>query len=320
MKDPQFGSNKIQSFIEFETTQGKLRFGKEGLKVFIELNGAKTYLTEDDGSLDVGTSDLGADPTPVVRTVGPIVGTNKPNLNIDALDVAIGANVDPYVRTVGFIATNLAVNQNLTNLDTAIGADAHLTPLTRTTGQLALGTTLYQMLELIDSVIGSDAQMPTSSLIVSRAYTIYQNLRALDTYKSLRTVRYRVGNVGVASSEFNFASAANANEQSIDLGSILPAKCRLMDVMVYTDAAFTNLGALTTDVGLTTGTDGLIVAANNTALDAIMATANAGAFIATPNAAAQNVWLNVKPTNNWDSANPVGRMSVYVSFIDLTNV
>jgi hypothetical protein len=320
MEDPKFGHNKEQSFIEFSTTEGKFRLGKEDGKIFLEINESKTYLTDDDGTINAAASELGADPTPVVRTVGPIVATAKPNVNIDALDAAIGANVNAYTRSVGQIATNLAVNQNINNLDTAIGADSHLTPLTRTTGQLALGTTLYQMLELIDTLIGSDAQMPVSSLNVSRALTIYQNLRALDTYKTVRTVKYKVGNFGVASSDANFAANADANEQSMDLGELLPAKCRLVDVMVYTDAAFTNLGALTTDVGLTTGAGDLIGAANNTAIDSVMATANAGAFIATPSKDTQHVWLNVKPTNNWDSADPVGRMSVYVTFINLTNV
>jgi len=263
---------------------------------------------------------IGITQTVSVRTVGPILATNAITPNIAALDTAIGtdAQLTAVARTAGPIATSQSVNQNIDDLDAAIGAN--ISPLTRTTGQLVAANTVNDNIDLIDDVIGSDAQMPTSSLNVTRSQTIYQNLRALDTYKTVRTVKYRVGNVGVASCDFNFSSAANANEQSIDLGAILPAKCRLLDVMVYTDAAFTNLGALTTDVGLTTGTDGLIVAADNTAIDAIMATSDAGAFVATPNKAAQNIWLNVKPTNNWDSANPVGRMSVYVTFIDVTNV
>lgn len=313
MKEPRLGFNRNQSFLEFETTEGKMIFGKEDNRIFVEVLGSKFYLTDTDGS-----SPLGDSPSSIGRTYSPIVALNDINANIDALDAAIGADPVPYVRTIGAITTGQSVNDNINELDSIIGPD--ITPGTRTTGQLSMATHLMANLKLIDDVIGFDAQMPTSSLNITRAQTIYQNLRALDTYKSVRTVKFKVGNVGVASSDFNFVSAANANEQSIDLGAILPAKCRLMDVMVYTDAAFTNLGALTTDVGLTTGTDGLIVAANNTALDAIMATANAGSFIATPSASAQNVWLNVKPTNNWDSADPVGRMSVYITFIDLTNV
>lgn len=399
MKEPVFGKNANQSYIDFETTEGKLRFGKEDLKLFIEFNGTKIYLTEDDGSLNVETSDLGAAATPVARTNNPIVGANKPNLNIDALDAAIGADIVPG---------------------------------TRTTGQLSMAATILANLKLIDDVIGFDAQMPVSSLDVSRALTIYQNLRALDSKKTLRTVKFRVGmgglkaagtltvagtpvadqtmNIGavtytfkalravageitidadnavqvtnivnaitadstdvtavdgagntvvvtavtagvagslldfytnatgitmdgaenlqgtvsgvdpVAGCDFHFAPNANHAEQSIDLGAILPAKCRLADLMVYTDAAFTSLGVIATDLGLTTGAGDLIGAGNNAAIDSILAAANAGAFIATPSKDAQHIWLNVDPANNWDSANPVGRMTVYVSFIDVTNV
>lgn len=52
MKEPKFGSNALQSFIEFETTQGKLRFGKEGLRLFLELGTTKRYLTNDAGAID----------------------------------------------------------------------------------------------------------------------------------------------------------------------------------------------------------------------------------------------------------------------------
>jgi hypothetical protein len=218
MEDPKFGHNKEQSFIEFSTTEGKFRLGKEDGKIFLEINEVKTYLTEDDGTLNTDAAELGANPTPVVRTVGAIVGTNKPNVNIDALDAAIGANVSPYVRTLGTIATNLAVNQNITNLDTAIGADAHLTPLTRTTGQLALGTTLYAMLELIDSVIGADNQMPDSSKIVTRNYSIYQNLRALDTYKSVETITRRIGGAGRKAMGTITISGTPVAEQTITIG------------------------------------------------------------------------------------------------------
>lgn len=282
MKEPKLGHNKEQSFIEFETTEGKMRFGKEDSRIFVEIGSNKYYLTDSNG----GTI-LGAAPTPVARTHSPIVGANDVNTNIDVLDASIGPDIVPGTRTVG---------------------------------QLSMATHIMANLKLLDDVIGFDAQMPVSSINVSRALTIYQNLRALDTSKSVRTVKVRVGNVGVGSCDFNFASAADHAEQSIDLGAILPAKCRILDVMVYTDAAFTNLGALSTDVGLTTGAGDLIGAGNNTAIDAILATANAGAFIATPNKDAQHVWLNVDPANNWDSANPVGRMSVYITFIDLTNV
>ena len=51
MKEPRFGSNKIQSFIELETTKGKVRWGLEGPenRIFLETSTGKVYLTDENG-------------------------------------------------------------------------------------------------------------------------------------------------------------------------------------------------------------------------------------------------------------------------------
>lgn len=262
---------------------------------------------------------LGADPSPVTRTHSPIIGTDPVNTNIDKLDAAIGADPTPVTRTNNPIVVNTSVNAKVDALDAAIGASADLTPVTRTVGQLTDDSTLLAKIEAIDTAIGFDAQMAGAPLDISKSQTIYQNLDALDAKKTLRTIKKTIGNVGVTA-DFNFSSAANHNEQHIDLGELLPAKCRIVDVVIFTDAAFTNLGALNTTVGFTSGTTELIGAGNNTALNAILATVNSAAFLATPSASAQHVWVNVDPANNWNSANPVGKMTVFISFIDVTNL
>jgi hypothetical protein len=94
----------------------------------------------------------------------------------------------------------------------------------------------------------------------------------------------------------------------------------VVDIFVHTNASFTNLGALGTKVGLTTGTDTFIASTNNTAADTIIAAPNAGAFISTPAIAAQKVWVSTTPTNNWDSADPAGKMTIYITFVDVTNL
>ena len=375
MKTPVFGSNRLQSFIDFVTTFGKMRIGLEGLRIFAEVNDMKLQIDGKllnqtfEGVISLGQglthyNDFTVDAALVVAlesnpiiggsaeirfigdgattptfsadfTAGPTSGAydstlaavNKVVFYYDGTDAfysivsgdsIFGNNPTPVARTKSPIIGANSVNANIDALDTAIGAD--IVPGTRTTGQLSMAADLLANLKLIDDVIGFDAQMPLSSLDVSRALTIYQNLRALDTKKSVRTIRVKVGNFGVASCDFNFAANANHAEQSINLGALLPAKARFVDAMIYTDAAFTNLGALTTDLGLASGTAEYIGAGNNTAIDSILATTNAGAFISTPNKNALDIWLNVDPANNWDSANPVGRMSVYITFIDVTNI
>ena len=51
MREPKFGSNRKQSFIEFETTYGKIKFGLEDLKLFGEFAGSKVYMTDSSGYL-----------------------------------------------------------------------------------------------------------------------------------------------------------------------------------------------------------------------------------------------------------------------------
>jgi len=57
-------------------------------------------------------------------------------------------------------------------------------------------------------------------------------------FSNLKTVKKTIGGVGVAGCDFNFATAANANEQVIDLGAIIPAFARVLDVKTRTKAAF----------------------------------------------------------------------------------
>jgi hypothetical protein len=53
MKTPLFGSNRIQSFIDFFNNIGKIRLGAEGKRLFIESEfnsvQSKAYLTNEDG-------------------------------------------------------------------------------------------------------------------------------------------------------------------------------------------------------------------------------------------------------------------------------
>ena len=46
MRKPKFGKNRTQSYIDFDTTVGTIRFGSEGNQLFIEINEQKTYLTD----------------------------------------------------------------------------------------------------------------------------------------------------------------------------------------------------------------------------------------------------------------------------------
>lgn len=57
-------------------------------------------------------------------------------------------------------------------------------------------------------------------------------------FSNVKTRRFIIGGVGVADCDFNVATAANASEQVIDLGAIIPALARVLDIKTHTETAF----------------------------------------------------------------------------------
>lgn len=238
---------------------------------------------------ELADSTVGADPTPVAtRTNNPIVATNTVNANIDALDAAIGADPTPVARTQNNpVVVNTPVNQKIDALDAAIGFDAQLSGATKN---------------------------------ISNTNTVYQNLDSLDIYKTVRTIRKTIGAPGLASMDYNFASAANQTEQVITLTDIVPAKARILDVMLFTSAVFSNAVSLSTDIGLTSGGAEIAAAADMQAANAINAIAVGASTVALPTAAARSIFVNATPGANWDVVGAAGSMEIFVTIIDLNNV
>ena len=133
------------------------------------------------------------------------------------------------------------------------------------------------------------------------------------------TRRIVVGGVVVAGCDFNFVTAANQNEQPIDLGAIIPAKAIPLHVYLFTNNVFTGAITLVADVGLTTGAANFIASATIYAANAVLAPAAASLPLVAPLATAQHVWVNATPGANW-SLVTAGKVTVYVTFIDINNL
>jgi hypothetical protein len=230
----------------------------------------------------------------------------------------IGANPTPVTRTVGQLVAGNTVNDNIDLLDTVIGADPSPAG-TRTAGTIAVANSVNANIDALDAAIGFEAQMSGSPVTVTKTGTVFQMIDQLDTYKSVRTIKKTIGAPGLGGVDFNFTSAANQTEQVINLGALIPAKARLVDIFSHTDAVFTGAVSLAADFGTTSGGDELIASGTVYAAQAILAAANAGAFIATPAAAATNVYGNFTPGANWDQVT-AGSLSVYITVIDVTHV
>ena len=133
----------------------------------------------------------------------------------------------------------------------------------------------------------------------------------------LHTLKVTIDGIGIAA-DHNFVTAANQNEQPIDLGAILPALARVVDIFIHTEAVFTGAVTLVADVGLTTGADDFIASASIYATNALLVAAANSAIINPPAIAATHVWVNATPGANWSNVN-AGLLSVYITYITVAN-
>jgi hypothetical protein len=268
-------------------------------------------------------SGLGGTITPVSRTNNPVLAANLPNDNISVLDAAIGADNTAVSRTNNPTVVNTTLNAKVQALDNAIGGDN--TPIVRTNNPTVANTTVIAKVQALDAAIGVT---PTSTTVISAAASVNTNLSAVDaalaalpslTTLVLKTVKKTVGGVGVAGCDFNFVTAANTTEQPIDLGAIVPAKARVLDIMTFTNSVFTGATTLVATVGNVTGGNQFITSTTIYAASAITAMAVASWPMVVPNAAATHVWINGTPGANWSNVT-AGKVTVYVTYIDVTNV
>jgi len=96
MKDPKFGKNKIQSFIEFDSSHGRVRLGEENDKLFVEINETKHYLTNSSGE--------------VIATLGEVIAGN--GITIDGVTLKDGGilktpTVEEHTDIVTLTATQI---------------------------------------------------------------------------------------------------------------------------------------------------------------------------------------------------------------------
>ena len=105
---------------------------------------------------------------------------------------------------------------------------------------------------------------------------------------TVKTVKKTIGGVGVAGCDFNFATAANVTEQVVDLGSIIPALARVLDVKTHTSAVFNAKSVASSLVSLTSNVATITTAAAHGLVSGVTATLAGftephlnGAFVAT---------------------------------------
>jgi hypothetical protein len=131
----------------------------------------------------------------------------------------------------------------------------------------------------------------------------------------IKTVKLSIGGVGVAGCDFNFATAANQNEQGIDCGSIIPANARVLDVYAKTETAFTGAVSLTTKLGTASGGTQFSTGVDIIAANAFVYLLHASALNVAPNNAATKLYVSATPGANWSNV-IAGKMNVYLTYIE----
>lgn len=120
----------------------------------------------------------------------------------------------------------------------------------------------------------------------------------------------------------NFTSVSDANEQTLDLGEVVPPFARVLDVSIVctedvNSTAADGATSFSTDAGNAAGDAQWIGSAVdvNDVNDCAGSAAGGACFVAISNSA-QKVYVNSTPGENWDTLD-AGRWRVIVTYLDL---
>lgn len=109
---------------------------------------------------------------------------------------------------------------------------------------------------------------------------------------------YTVGLFGVAGCDYNFASAANTTEQSIQLGAttIIPALASVTSIIGTCSVAMVG-GTATADIGITSGSDEYFAAVP---LSSLNETWSSSASVVA-SGVATSIYFSITPSANWNT-------------------
>ncbi len=131
---------------------------------------------------------------------------------------------------------------------------------------------------------------------------------------NLRTVAYTVGVYGVADCDYNFASAGNTTEQSIQLGAttIIPAKSYVISMSAICLDGLNGAITGSADWGSTSGSAEYLSSANIDDTDEMALSLNANLVISS---SAHSIYFSFTPSANWNTITH-GKWTIYISYID----
>lgn len=138
-------------------------------------------------------------------------------------------------------------------------------------------------------------------------------------FSNVKTVKKKIGypgSVALGLADFQWASAGNMTAQNIDLGAIVPALARVLDVKIHTEQTHTGAVSLALTAGNASAGSQFVVTGASYTLNDVRAIAAATDFTEAPAAAASKVFIGGTPGANW-SLMTAGRVAIYVTYIEI---
>lgn len=136
---------------------------------------------------------------------------------------------------------------------------------------------------------------------------------------NLKSISYTIGVAGTAGVDYTFTSVANPNEQSIQLGdaAIIPRDSLITSIIVKCVLGLNGVIAGTADVGISSGSDEYISAANVDDTNEFKATDGSSSYALGIqfSISASSVYFSFTPSANWNTIT-TGKWKIWISFLD----
>ena len=135
-----------------------------------------------------------------------------------------------------------------------------------------------------------------------------------------RTLKFVIGRFGVANCDFNFAAAADHVQQNLDLGAIIPARSKVVDVQLVCTEAVVGVTDITFAIGNASAGAQFVAALSCNALNEVVGWILGTLLIPVVVnwAAATHVWLGADPTDNTWNLMTAGQWEFFVTYMNYT--
>lgn len=141
--------------------------------------------------------------------------------------------------------------------------------------------------------------------------TLIDGINGVSNTSYLKRLRYTVGAPAVAGCDYNFVSAANTSEQSIQLGAttVIPATSVISSIKPQTLVSLVG-GTATSDIGSSSGDDSFLSSIDLTLINSIY---SGGPF--SPVIGASSVYFSATPSANWSGLS-AWKVQIDIFYID----